>query len=83
MNQNLDNCPLHLNSKAHTTLKIGNFHIKNFLCKKLLSIDFDYKLNLAKHIEVIRQLAARKVNAFLRLAPYMTPSTKRIQIMLS
>ena len=48
MNQNLDNCPLLLNSKAHTTLKIGNFHIKNFLCKKLQSIKFWLQTKFSK-----------------------------------
>ena len=35
--------------QEQTTLKIGNLHIKNSLCEKLLGINFDYKLNFAKH----------------------------------
>ena len=42
---------------------------KNSLCKKLLGINFDYKLNFAKPIEDICQKALRKLNALARLAP--------------
>ena len=35
--------------QEQTTLKIGNLHIKNSSCEKLFGINFDYKLNFAKH----------------------------------
>ena len=46
--------------KWHPILKIDNLHIKKSLCEKLLSINFDYKLNFAKHIEDIYQKVSRK-----------------------
>ena len=44
-------------------LKNRQLHIKNCMCEKLLGINFDYKLNFAKHIEDICPTASRKLNA--------------------
>ena len=74
MKLNPDKCHLLLNTKEKTILKIINLHIKNSLCKEFLSINFDYMLNFTKHTEDICQKASRKLNAFARLAPYMTSS---------
>ena len=60
------------------TLKIYNLHIKNSLCEELLGINFDYKLDFAKHFEDICQKASKKLNTLARLAPYMMPSKKCI-----
>ena len=53
MKLNPDKCYLFVNTKEQDTLKIDNLHIKISLCKKWLGINFDYKLNFAKHIEDI------------------------------
>ena len=47
MKLNPDKCHQVLNIKEQSTLKISNLHIKNSLCKKLLSINFDYNVNFA------------------------------------
>ena len=60
--------------KGFTVLKVGNLHIKHFLYKKLLGINFDYKLNFAKYFEGICQKASRKLTVLARLAKYMTSS---------
>ena len=70
---NPDKCHLLLNTKEQSTLKIGNLHIKNFLCEKLSGTNIDYKLNFAKHTEDICQKASTKLNALGRLAAFMTP----------
>ena len=54
--------------------------LKNSLWEKLLRINFDYKLNLAKRIEGICKKTSRKLNAIARLAPYMTSLKKSILI---
>ena len=58
---NPDKWCLLLNTKEQATLKMSNLHIKNSLCQKLLGINFDYKINLAKHTEDIRQKSIKKV----------------------
>ena len=55
-------------------LKEGSLHIQNSLCEKILGVNFDYKLNCAKHIEDICQKVSRKLNALARLAPYTLES---------
>ena len=50
-------------------MKIGNLSIKNCSGEKLLSINFDYKLNFEKHVESICQNASRKVNSPTRPVP--------------
>ena len=61
---------------TQATLKTVNLHIEDYLCEKLLGINFDYKLNYAKHIEDISHKASRRLNTLARLAPYMTSSKK-------
>ena len=46
--------------------------MKNSLCEKLLGMNFDLKLNFAKHIEDICQKASRELNVFTRLVPNVT-----------
>ena len=60
-----------LNSQGPKTLQIGNLCIKNSSCKKMLGINFDYKLKFTNHIEEICKKASRKLNALARIAPYM------------
>ena len=69
-----DKCHLLLNAKEQITLKVWNLHIKNSFYKKLLEMNFDYKLNFAKCIEGICQKTSRKLNALTKLALYMASS---------
>ena len=80
-----------LNSHEPDTLKIGDLHINDSLSEKLLRIMFDCKLKFNKHIEDICQKylkifedicqkASQKLNALVRLAPYIGTIKKRIQM---
>ena len=66
---NTDKSHLLLNSQKPNTLKIGDLHINNSLCEKLLGITFDFKLKSKKRIEDICQKPSQKLNALARLAP--------------
>ena len=50
---------------------------KNYSCKKMLGINFDYKLKFTNHIEEICKKASQKLNALARIAPYMGISKRR------
>ena len=63
-----------LNAKEQITLKVCNLHIKNSFYKKLLELNFDYKLNSATRIEGFCQKTSRKLNALTKLALYMASS---------
>ena len=71
MKQNTDKCHLFLNSQEPNVLKIGDLHINNFLCEKLLDINFDCKLKLNNYIKDISQKAFRKLNALANLTTYV------------
>ena len=74
MKLNPEKCCILLNNKEQTILNINTLHIKDSLCKKLLGINFDYKLNFAKHIEYTWQEESRKLNTLVSLAPFLIPS---------
>ena len=59
-------------SHAQITLKNRKFTHKAFLWKKSLGVNFDYKLNFAKHIENIFQETPRQLSALARLTLHMT-----------
>ena len=59
-------------------LKIGDLHINNSLSKKLLGINFDFKLKFNQHNKDICQKASQKIKALARLAPYMGTAKKHI-----
>ena len=52
--------------------------MNNSLSQKLLGINFDCKLKSGKHLEDISQKASQKLNALVRLAPYMGVTKKII-----
>ena len=77
MKLNADKCHVLLNSKGPKTIKTGNLYIKISSCKKMLGINFDYKLKFTNHIEKICKRASRKLNALARIAPYMGTRKRR------
>ena len=77
MKLNTDKCHVLLNSHGTNTIKIGNLCTNNFTCKKLLSINNNYKLIFTNHIEEICKKTSRKLSVLARLAPYMGISKKR------
>ena len=73
---NTGKCHVILDSQEPNMLKIGDFHISNSLCEKLLGITFDCKIKFNKHIEDVRQKSSQKLNAFART--YMGTTKKLI-----
>ena len=71
MKLNTDKCHALLNSQGPNTIKIGNLRIKNSSCEKMLGINFDYMLKFTNHIDEICKKTSRKLNALVRIAPYM------------
>ena len=61
-----DKCHVLLNSQGPNTIRIGNLCVNNSSCKKLLGINFDYKLKFTNHIE----------ECTYRLAPYLSISKR-------
>ena len=67
-----------LNSQGPKTLQIGKLCIKNSSCKKMLGINFDYKLKFTNHIDEISKKASGKLNALARIVPYMGIRKRRM-----
>ena len=78
MKLNTDKCHLLLNSQEPNTLKLGDLYINNFLSEKLIGITFDIKLKFNNRIKDICQKASQKINALVRLVPYMGATKKRV-----
>ena len=53
MKLNTDKYHILLDSQGPNTIKIGNLCIKKSSCKKMLGINFDYKLKFTSHIDQI------------------------------
>ena len=67
-----------LNMQDQNFLTIGNFIINNSFCEILLVITFNCKLKLGSHIKDICKKATRKLNALLKIAPFMDISRSKI-----
>ena len=78
MKVNTDKFHVLLNSQGPKTIKIGNLCIKSSSFEKMLGINFDYTLKFTSHIEEICKKALRKLNAFVRIASYMSIGKRRI-----
>ena len=74
---NTDKCHVLFHNQGLNTIKIRNLCIKNSTCKKMLCINFGYKLKLTNHIDEICKKASRKLNAFARISPYMAIRKQR------
>lgn len=61
MKLNPDKCHLFLSNEEQDFLKIGNLNMRNSLCKKLLGMKFDCKVNFTNFIEGICQKESRKL----------------------
>ena len=71
MKLNTDKCHVFLNTQGPNTIKIEKFCINISSCKKLLAINFDYKLKFKNHIDEICKKASQKLNSLARIATYM------------
>ena len=71
--------------KLHSTTEACNFQISetvihNSHSRKLLGVTFDSKLNFEKHLTTICRKANMKLNALVRVTPYMNLQKRRILI---
>ena len=78
MKLNAGKCHILLNSRGPYTIKIRNLCIKNSLCKKMLRINFVYKLKLTNRTDEIYKKASRKLNALAKIELYMGIRKRRI-----
>ena len=58
-------------------LNIGTSQIENSKYEKLLGVNIDSKLSFEKHLNIICGKARAKINAFGRVAPFMTFEKRR------
>ena len=78
MKLNNDKFHLLFNMQDQNFLTIDNFIINNSFCEILLVITFNCKLKLRSHIKDICKKATRKLNALLKIAPFMDISRRKI-----
>ena len=53
MENNADKCHLLVSANNTVNIKIGNIHITNSICEKLLGVKFDHKLTFDDHISEV------------------------------
>ena len=80
MKANISKCHLLVNKKDEVVINLAETESKNSEYEKLLGIKIDTKLNFNEHLNNIISKASHKVNAFSRVAPYMSLSKKKILI---
>ena len=81
MKANISKCHVLMNKKNDVTIRTGDTEIKNSEYEKLLGIKGDTRLNFNKHLNDIISKASRKINALLRVMPYMNLSKKKKKLM--
>ena len=59
-------------------MKIGEYEIENSDCEKLLGVRLDWKLNLDDHVCDICKKARGKLNALVRIVPFIGLSKRRV-----
>ena len=57
-----------------------NFKIKNRDCEKFLGVKFDFELRFDLQITVLCRRASRKIQALVRVTPFMNLSKRRLLI---
>ena len=65
MKLNTDKYHILLNSQGPNTIKIGYLCIKKSSCKRMLGINFDYKLKFTSHIDIIYNWNVHGVKGFM------------------
>ena len=80
MKANISKCHLLVNKKDEVVINLAETESKNSEYEKLLGIKIDTKLNFNEHLNNIISKASHKVNAFSRVARYMSLSKKKILI---
>ena len=59
-------------------INIGELLIENSDCQKLLGVKIDNKLTFDCHVSDMFKKAKRKINALVRIAPFINISKRRI-----
>lgn len=65
MKANLDKFHVMCSIDEKVSLNISNEKIRNNKCLKLLSVNIEYRLTFDTHMNEIRQISGRKLNALL------------------
>ena len=78
MKANLGKYHMLLSSTESLNFQISETVIHNSQSKKLLGVTFDNTLKFEKHINTICQKVNRKLNALVRITPYMELTKWRI-----
>ena len=80
MKANPDKCHYICSTNDTVNLIVENQIIDNSKSKKLLGVNFDYKLTFNAHIDDICKKAGLKLNALSGIAPYMDFNKKRLLV---
>ena len=75
---NPDKCHLIVSTNEKRKINMGEFSIENSGCEKLSGVKIDYKLTFDCHVSDIRKKANRKINASVRIAPFININKSRI-----
>ena len=78
MKANPDKCHLLISNSDKVSICVHNYNIKSSKCEQLLGIKIGNKLNFNTHVNEICKKAGQKLNALLRVTPYMDLSKWRI-----
>lgn len=71
-------CHLLTSTDQEVSLNVDNFAIKNSKCEEILSVKFHSKLTFNLHISHLCKKSSRKVNALVRITPYMDLPKRRL-----
>ena len=71
MKANPDKCHLLISNSDKVSICVHNYNIKSSKCEQLLGIKIGNKLNFNTHVNEICKKAGQKLNALLRVTPYM------------
>ena len=78
LKNNSDKRHLLVSIKENIIVKIHEYEIENSGCEKLLAVELDLKLNLDDQISDICKNARGKLNALVRITPFMGLSKRSI-----
>ena len=71
MKANPDKCHLLISNSDKVSIRVHNYNIKSSKCEQFLGIKIGNKLNFNTHVNEICKKAGQKLNALLRVTPYM------------
>ena len=78
MKANPDKCHFICSTDDKVNITVENQKMCNSPCKKLLGVRFGLKVTFDGHINGIYKKASLKLNALVRITPYMDLNKKRL-----